>query len=52
MSKDALAVLPRLCIISSGNDPDGSGLLIRRQIELLLPSLPCLIQIREKHLDA
>lgn len=52
MSKDALAVLPRLCIISGGNDPDGSGLLIKRQIELLLPSLPCLIQIREKHLDA
>ncbi len=52
MSIDVPAVLPRLCIISSGNDPDGSGLQIRRQIELLRPSLPCLMQIREKHLDA
>lgn len=52
MSINAPPMLPRLCIISSGTDPDGSGLLIKRQIRLLRPSLPCLIQIREKHLDA
>ncbi|MCF8382893.1 MAG: thiamine phosphate synthase [Chlorobium sp.] len=51
MSINAPAILPRLCIISSGTDQDGSGLLIRRQIRLLRPSLPCLLQIREKHLD-
>jgi len=52
MGINSPAMLPRLCIISSGTDPDGSGLLIRRQIRMLRPSLPCLVQIREKHLDA
>ena len=52
MSINTPAMLPRLCIVSSGTDPDGSGMQIRRQLRLLRPSLPCLLQIREKHLDA
>lgn len=53
VEKKACPVLPRLCIVSSGtesgNRPDS---LLLRQIRMLSPSLPCMVQIREKQLEA
>jgi thiamine-phosphate pyrophosphorylase len=44
--------LPRLCLISSGEEqPDSSSLLLK-QLNLLPRSLPCIVQIREKKLEA
>lgn len=43
--------LPRIILISSGEEkPDNYGLLID-QLNLLPASIPCIVQIREKHLD-
>jgi len=44
--------LPRLFLISGGQEnPDNSSLLLK-QLELLPRSLSCMVQIREKHLEA
>ncbi len=44
--------LPRLFLISSGEECDGSGALLLRQLALLPRSHPCMVQIREKKLSA
>ncbi|WP_292002818.1 thiamine phosphate synthase [Chlorobium sp.] len=45
-------LLPRIYIVSSGMEADGSGAILGEQLKLLPPTLACIIQIREKHLDA
>ena len=40
--------LPRLFIVSSGEENTDNGLLLLNQLNLLPRSLPCMIQIREK----
>jgi len=44
--------LPRLFIVSSGEENTDNGLLLLNQLNLLPRSLPCMIQIREKKLEA
>lgn len=44
--------LPRCCIISSGREKTGEDSSLLRLMENLPVSLPCMVQIREKHLDA
>ena len=48
-----VATLPRICMVSSGSEQkDSADSLLLRQIALLPPALPCMVQIREKQLDA
>ena len=44
--------LPRLFIVSSGEENTDNGILLLNQLNLLPRSLPCMIQIREKQLEA
>jgi thiamine-phosphate pyrophosphorylase len=46
------ASLPRLCIVSSGREPDSSGTMLLALMEKLPATLPCIVQIREKQLAA
>jgi thiamine-phosphate pyrophosphorylase len=44
--------LPRLCLISSGEETAENDTLLLKQLNLLSRSLPCMIQVREKKLEA
>jgi thiamine-phosphate pyrophosphorylase len=44
--------LPRLYLISNGNGNSDGGALLLEQLHLLTAFLPCIIQIREKKLEA
>jgi thiamine-phosphate pyrophosphorylase len=44
--------LPRLFLISSGQENPENSYLLLKQLELLPRSLSCMVQIREKHLEA
>jgi len=44
--------LPRLFLISSGLESAEGGSLLLEQLQHLPSALPCMVQIREKHLDA
>ena len=44
--------LPRLCLISSGEGHADNGTLLLKQLTLLPRSLACMVQIREKKLNA
>ncbi len=43
--------LPRICLISSGEADTGNGILLLDQLNLLPADIPCIVQIREKHLN-
>ncbi len=47
-----LTPLPRLYLISSGEEPFNLGTKLLEQLKRLPPALPCMVQIREKHLEA
>jgi thiamine-phosphate pyrophosphorylase len=44
--------LPRLYLVSSGEENAHNGTLLLHQLTLLPRSLPCMVQIREKQLNA
>ncbi len=44
--------LPRILVISSGKGGVNNSTLLHEQIKHLPPALPCMVQIREKHLSA
>jgi thiamine-phosphate pyrophosphorylase len=44
--------LPRLYIISSGKDNSDNGSILLDQLNILPRSFPCMVQIREKQLEA
>ena len=44
--------LPRLYLVSSGEENACNGTLLLNQLSLLPRSLPCMVQIREKQLNA
>ncbi|MFZ4525042.1 MAG: thiamine phosphate synthase [Chlorobium sp.] len=44
--------LPHLCLISSGQENPDNGTLLLEQLNLLPRTLPCMVQIREKQLNA
>ncbi len=44
--------LPRLYLISSGEENPDNGNLLLNQLNLLPSALPCMVQIREKQLEA
>ncbi len=46
------AFLPRLCLISSGEERADNGTLLLKQLALLPRSHSCMVQIREKKLNA
>ena len=43
--------LPRICLISSGEADADKGILLLDQLNLLPADIPCIVQIREKHLQ-
>jgi thiamine-phosphate pyrophosphorylase len=43
--------LPRINLISSGEADADKGILLLDQLNLLPADIPCIVQIREKHLD-
>ncbi|MCX6179103.1 MAG: thiamine phosphate synthase [Chlorobiales bacterium] len=44
--------LPRIYLISKGEENADKSSLLINQLSLLPPLIPCIMQIREKHLDA
>ena len=44
--------LPHLYLISSGEEAQNKGTTLLEQLRGLPPALPCMVQIREKHLEA
>lgn len=44
--------LPRICIVSSGKESDMETSLLLSLLKHLPRTIPCMVQIREKHFDA